>query len=163
MQSIWNRTFVVLSLTIALGTLADASESESAIKSVNEAEKQFSLKHDNDVAVPFKALANLMEQEKKLLRLESAKSDYLASSVYVGSTLENKFRVVSIVADDTIHVTEDIFTPIKCVAGEELAVKSAWQPADIELFDFYLGDPAEMHQSGYTKVRFRIACEIMLL
>ncbi len=97
--------------------------------------------------------AELAEKAKSLLSLVSDKKQYPACVVYTCRELTEEFVCLGSFADDTIHIAE---FPETCSAIEVINSQlqiSEQLGVDPEKMVFYLGDPGEMHQSGYATIR----------
>jgi hypothetical protein len=126
----------------------------SEVRAAEAAFENFASTHEGAATPVFEAWDKLMNVEKKLLTLEAHGRVYMAQSVYKAHQLRNGWDLSGIVADDTIHTTEASppYEPIPCKSGETFQINLAWDESALSRCNFYLGNPAEMHASGYKHV-----------
>jgi hypothetical protein len=125
---------------------------EQTLKQVHDAEAKFIKAQDDRPSIDWDGLRKLESLEKKLFVLKLGGRPYLATHVFKSHNLKGGFDLSSIVADDTIHVTEGDFTAIKCKAKDGFKVDIAWRADSLSHCDFYLGHPGQMHADGYRSV-----------
>jgi hypothetical protein len=119
---------------------------------VHEAEADFVRNQDDNPAPDFEGWGRLMDEEKELFVLVQGSVRHLATAVYRSKALKRGFDLSAFVADDTIHVTEGLYSPIKCQPGQVFKVSMAWDPKSLMRCDFYLGNPGLMHVDSYKSV-----------
>ncbi|MDQ7825846.1 MAG: hypothetical protein RDV48_23795 [Candidatus Eremiobacteraeota bacterium] len=102
----------------------------------------------------YTSILEAMEMEaRKLLYLMVDGRPYQASKIFWGKYVEKGFICKFLAPDDTIHVTEfpDFVIPVPLSTASKVSVTVF--PARTESPPrFYIGDPEEMHASGYDQV-----------
>ena len=124
----------------------------AGLKRLHDLEKELETLDDPELASYEKLLAAMEKEAKGLLYLTSEGKEYRAAVVYFCPDLEDIYRCMSVIADDTIHLTEfpEQYAAVKVEGG--LVVQTGRGCPD-ELPMFYTGDPSEMHGSGYGKIK----------
>src|SRR5271156_6197003 len=108
-------------LAITLSQRCSASD-EQLLRRVHDAEVKVARHQDDNPAPDFDGWMRLMNLEKELFLLCQGKHEYMATSVFKSARVRNKFDLSSFVADDTVHVTEDLYSSIGCSPGESFRV-----------------------------------------
>lgn len=142
----------VTGIAIFLTQIPDVSAADSnLLKRVHDAEIAFDKAQNDSATIDWDGFKKLRTIERDLLVLKGNNSKtYLPVAVYSAHQIKNNFDLSEMVADDTIHVTEEYdYTPIAVKDGETFTVATAWDKSALTRCDFYLGHPGKMHQDGY--------------
>lgn len=130
------------------------ASSRDLLKQMRDAESVWNKRQDDSAVPDFEGWQKLMNFEKNAFVIVQNGKDNFAANVFKSPTVKNNFDLSSFVADDTIHVTESMdYSTMSVEPGERLAIKMAWEAGSLSRFDFYLGQPGEMHQNGYHSVQ----------
>ena len=138
---------------------------QELLKRVKDAQSEYEKKQDDSASIDWDDFRKLRNIQRELLVLKRDGQTYLPVAVYSAKVLKRGFDLSELVADDTIHVTEEYqYAPITYKAEDKFVVETAWDPGMLSRCDFYVGHPGQMHQDGYKSVVkiMRIGDAIML-
>ncbi|HOJ77995.1 MAG TPA: hypothetical protein PLZ08_04550 [Bacillota bacterium] len=120
--------------------------------SLVDLEKEF-IAIDSPISSDYEPILKKMNRKaKEMLYLTSDQKVEQAAIVFFGYDLEDNYSCQFLYADDTIHITEfpEVYTPIVITKETLVRFVSKYKEQDLK---FYIGDPREMHETGYSTVK----------